>query len=247
MISRPRRSLVFQSLVFCVVFGDHCLSFCPFSSGHCIVCPSIYGFWLPLWYFFFNTIVLSVPPFMATDYLFGTFSFIPWYCLSLDLRFRSPLWYFFFNTIVFSVPWFTASDYLFGTFSLIPLYYLSLDIRLLITSLVLFFNTIVLSVPRFTASDYLFGTFCLIPLYCLYLDLRLLITSLVLFLSYRGIVCPSIYGFRSPLWYCSFNTIVLSVPRFTASNYLFGTFSFIPLYCLFLDLRFQITSLVLFL
>jgi hypothetical protein len=23
---------------------------CPFSSGHCVVCPSIYGFWLPLWY-----------------------------------------------------------------------------------------------------------------------------------------------------------------------------------------------------
>ena len=22
----------------------------PFSFGHCIVCPSIYGFWLPLWY-----------------------------------------------------------------------------------------------------------------------------------------------------------------------------------------------------
>jgi hypothetical protein len=27
----------------------HCLSFCPFSFGHCVVCPSIYGFWLPLW------------------------------------------------------------------------------------------------------------------------------------------------------------------------------------------------------
>jgi hypothetical protein len=23
---------------------------CPFSFGHCVVCPSIYGFWLPLWY-----------------------------------------------------------------------------------------------------------------------------------------------------------------------------------------------------
>jgi hypothetical protein len=30
---------------------DHCLSFCPFSFGHCVVCcSSNYGFWLPLWY-----------------------------------------------------------------------------------------------------------------------------------------------------------------------------------------------------
>jgi hypothetical protein len=31
-------------------FIDRCLSFCTFSFGHCIVCSSIYGFWLPLWY-----------------------------------------------------------------------------------------------------------------------------------------------------------------------------------------------------
>jgi hypothetical protein len=37
--------------VLCVCFVDRCLSFCPFSFGHCVVCPSsIYGFWLPLWY-----------------------------------------------------------------------------------------------------------------------------------------------------------------------------------------------------
>ena len=29
-----------QSSVFCVFFIDHYLSFCPFSFGHCIVCPS---------------------------------------------------------------------------------------------------------------------------------------------------------------------------------------------------------------
>jgi hypothetical protein len=30
---------------------DHCLSFCPFSFGHCVVCcSSNYGFWIPLWY-----------------------------------------------------------------------------------------------------------------------------------------------------------------------------------------------------
>ena len=39
------------SLVLCVCFVDRCLSFCLFSFGYCVVCPSsIYGFWLPLWY-----------------------------------------------------------------------------------------------------------------------------------------------------------------------------------------------------
>ena len=39
------------SLVLCVCFVDRCLSFCPFSFGHCVLCSSsIYGFWLPLWY-----------------------------------------------------------------------------------------------------------------------------------------------------------------------------------------------------
>jgi hypothetical protein len=44
------RIRVGRSLVFCVMF---CRSlFIPLSFGHFIVCPSsIYGFWLPLWYF----------------------------------------------------------------------------------------------------------------------------------------------------------------------------------------------------
>jgi hypothetical protein len=42
---------VTRSLVLCVCFEDHCLSFSRFSFGHCVVCPSsICGFWLPLWY-----------------------------------------------------------------------------------------------------------------------------------------------------------------------------------------------------
>ena len=42
---------VTRSLVLCVCFVDHCLSFYPFSFGHCVVCSSsIYGFWLLLWY-----------------------------------------------------------------------------------------------------------------------------------------------------------------------------------------------------
>jgi len=42
---------VTRCLVLYVCFVDRCLSICPFSFGHCVVClSSIYGFWLPLWY-----------------------------------------------------------------------------------------------------------------------------------------------------------------------------------------------------
>ena len=40
---------VTRSSVLCICFVDRCLSFCPFSFSHLVVCPSsIYGFWLPL-------------------------------------------------------------------------------------------------------------------------------------------------------------------------------------------------------
>jgi hypothetical protein len=40
---------VTRYLILCVCFVDNCLSFCPFSFGHCVVSSSsIYGFWLPL-------------------------------------------------------------------------------------------------------------------------------------------------------------------------------------------------------
>ena len=49
------------------------LSFCHFSFGHCVVCPSsIYGFWLPLWYLQTLLVLLS-------------FSSSPLHCLSFDL------------------------------------------------------------------------------------------------------------------------------------------------------------------
>jgi hypothetical protein len=37
---------VTRSLVLCVWFVDHCLSFCPFYFCLCVFCPSIYKFWL---------------------------------------------------------------------------------------------------------------------------------------------------------------------------------------------------------
>ena len=42
--------LVTRSLVWCVRFVDRCLSFCTFSFGHCMVCSSICGLWLPIWF-----------------------------------------------------------------------------------------------------------------------------------------------------------------------------------------------------
>jgi hypothetical protein len=132
------------------------------SLGHCIVCPVIYHFWLPLWYPL--AIVLSVLQFTTSDYPFGIFW--PLYCLSCDLPLLiTPL----------SVLQFTTSDYPFGIFW--SLYCLSCDLPLLITTLVSFGHcivctaiyhfwipfwyllAIVLSVLWFTTSDYPFGFF----------------------------------------------------------------------------------------
>jgi hypothetical protein len=191
------------------------------SCGHCIVCPSTYGFWLPLWYLV--AIVLSVLRRTASDYPFGIF-----------LRLLMTLWYLIF----------TASDYLFGILDIrllitplvsfshcvvcpsthgfwLPLWYLL---------------AIVLSVLRLTASDDPFGI--LWPLCCLSFDLRLLVTPLVS--CGHCIVCPSTYGFWLPLWFLV--AIVLSVLRLTSPDYPFGILW--PLYCLSFDLRLLITSLV---
>jgi hypothetical protein len=120
------------------------------SFDHCIVCPSIYDLWLPLWYLL--TIVLSVLQITACDYYFGIFWSL--YCLSFHLRLVIitlvsfghcivcpsvyglwlPLWYLL--TIVLSVLPFTACDYHFGIFW--PLYCLSFHLRPVITTLVSF-------------------------------------------------------------------------------------------------------------
>ena len=46
---------VTRSLVLCVWIVDRFLSFC-----HCVVCPSIYGFWLPRWYL--QTLLTTIAP-----------------------------------------------------------------------------------------------------------------------------------------------------------------------------------------
>ena len=173
------------------------------SCGHCVVCPLIYRFWLPLWYLV--AIVLSVLWFTDSDYTFGILW--PLCCLSFDLqilitplvsmiyRFWLHLWYL----------WFTDSDYPFGI--LWPLCCLSFDLQILITPLVsmiyrfwlpLWYRVaIVLSVLWFTDSDYTFGI--LSPLCCLSFDLQILITPLI----------SLIYIFWFHLWYLV--AIVLSV------------------------------------
>ena len=203
-------SVVLLFTVSDYLFGTFKLLFVilPFFFCHRIVCPSIYRFWLPLWYlqaslcpfalyllslyclfFFYLPLLITFLVFTASEYLFGIFKL-----LFVILPF------FFF--IVLSVLLFTTSDYLFGIFKplfvLLPFSFCHCIVCLLITSLVPssfslslcpFSFVIVLSVLLlFTASDYLFGTF------------KLLFVLLPFFFCHC-IVCPSIYGFWLPLWY----------------------------------------------
>ena len=194
-------------------------------------------------------IVLSVLRFTASDYIF---LFWLLYCLSYDLRHLITSFYFgycivcltiygiwlhlFILAIVLSVLRFTASDYIFLFWLL---YCLSYDLRHLITSfyfgycivcltiygiwLHLFILAIVLSVLRFTASDYIFLFW--LWLYCLSYDLRHLITSF--YFGYDCIVCLKIYGIWLHLFILAM--IVLSVLRFTASDYIFFILAMIVL------------------
>jgi hypothetical protein len=68
---------IFWSM-YCLSFNLRLLITPLVSFGHCIVCPSIYGFWLLLWYLV--VIVLSVLQFTASHYSFGIFWSL--YCLS---------------------------------------------------------------------------------------------------------------------------------------------------------------------
>ena len=123
------------SLVFYVCFVDHCLSFCTFPFGHCVVCSSlICGSWLHIWYLL--TILLSVLLwYVDSDDTFGIFW--PFYCLFFDIQilmtplvsfdhsivcsslicgFWWHLWYLL--TILLSVLWYTDSDDTFDIFKL---------------------------------------------------------------------------------------------------------------------------------
>jgi len=211
-------------LLYCLSFCDLRLLLTPLLSFHrCIVCPSNYGFCLPLCYLL--TVLLSVLRFTAAAYLFVIFW--PLYCLTFcDLQLLLTPLLSFDRCIVW------PSIYVFC----LPLCYLLtvvlsvlLWFTLLLTSLLSFHRcivcpsiygfclplcyllTVVMSVLWFTSSAYPFVIFWL--LYCLSFDLRLLLTPLLSF--DRCIVCPSIYGFCLPL--CYLLTVVLSDLRFTSS------------------------------
>jgi hypothetical protein len=115
------------------------------SFGHCIDCPSIYGFWWRRWYLL--AIVLTVLLFTASDYHVGIFWQLYWLSFYLRLLITTlvsfghcidcpsiygfwwPPWYLL--TIVLTVLLFTASDDHVGIFW--PLYWLSFYLRLLMT------------------------------------------------------------------------------------------------------------------
>ena len=146
------------------------------SLGHCIVCPLVYDFSLPLWYLL--VIVLSVLWFMSSDirFLFTSLVFLVIVSISWSLYCLSSV---FFTTSVYShcivcpgISW--------------SLYCLSSDLRVLF------------GISGHCIVCPLIYDFCLPSwsLYCLSSDLRLL------FLGHL-VLSVLIYDFCLPLWFIS--------------------------------------------
>jgi hypothetical protein len=149
------------------IFSFMCRSFfvfCPFSFGHCVVCPWFtdsdypFGIFWPLCCLSFFDLWILITPLVSFGHCVV--------CPSLIYRFWLPLWYLL--AIVLSVLlWFTDSDYPFGI--LWPLCCLSFfDLQILITPLVSCGHCVVCPslIYRFWLPP--FGIF----------DLQILITSL---------------------------------------------------------------------
>jgi hypothetical protein len=66
----------------CISLGLRLLITPLVSCDHCVVYPSVYGFWIPLWYLV--AIVLYILRFTASEYLFGILW--PLCCISFGLR-----------------------------------------------------------------------------------------------------------------------------------------------------------------
>ena len=243
---------------------------CPFSFGYCVVWPSNYGFWLPLWrlqaflVLFPLVILLSGFQITASDSPFGVFKlflfFFFWLlcCQAFKLRLLIAPFGILKCYCPFSVRdcvvW--PSNYGFW----LPFWRLQ-------AFLVLFLLVIVLSGLQMTASDYPFGVFKLFLsffiwlLCCLAFTLRfwlLLLASSNFSCPFSFgycVVWPSNYGFWLPLWHLQtflilfLLVIVLSDLQITASDYLFGVFKlflsfFVRLLCcLAFTLRLLITHL----
>ena len=83
---------VARSLVSCVCVVDRFFfSFCTFSFGHCVVCPSSsYGIWLPLWYLQNLLIQIRHPNFLLGFVLFNVFSQV--FCVFLSFSRHCVIW-----------------------------------------------------------------------------------------------------------------------------------------------------------
>jgi hypothetical protein len=95
-LNTPLVSSYSVSFSLCVCFVDHCLFFCPFSFGHCVVCSSsIYGVWIPLWYLHIVSVLVLCVCFVDRCLSFCPFSFGHCVvCSSSIYGFWLPLWYF---------------------------------------------------------------------------------------------------------------------------------------------------------
>ena len=199
-------------------FFDLCLLITPLLYvGHCIVCPSICAFWLPLFYMLaiVSSVLLQLMPF---DYPFVICW--PFYRLS------------FFDLCLLITPLVSFGQCIVCP-TFINSFWLHLCYLLASVSSVLLW---------FMPSHYHFGIFC--PLYLLsYFNVCLLITPLVSF--GHCIVCLTLmYAFWLPLWYllASVSSVLL---WFVPSDYPFGIFW--PLYRLsYFDLWLLIAPLVSF-
>jgi hypothetical protein len=202
--------------LYCLSLFDLRILITPMVSiGHCIVFPpSIYWFWLPLWYLL--AIVLSVI-LRVTDSHSPYGIYWPLRCLFFfDLLILITLMVYIGHCIV-------CSSSIYGFW--LPLWYLL---------------AIVLSVLlRFTDYDCPYGIYW--PLYCLiFFDLLILITPMI-YIGHCIVRPSSIYWFWLRLWYIlAFVLFVLL--RFTDSDYSYDIYW--PLYCLSFDLLILITSMV---
>ena len=199
-------------LLYCLSYDLRHLITSFYFGYDCIVCLKIYDIWLHL--FILAMIVLSVLRFTAFDYIF---LFWLLYCLSYDLRHLITSFYFGYDCIVCLTIYGIWLHLFYFGYCIVCLKIYGIWLHLFILAM------IVLSVIRFTASDYIFLFW--LWLYWLSYDLRHLITSF-----YFGycIVCLMIYGIWLHLFILAM--IVLSVLRFTASDYIF--LFWLWLYCL---------------
>jgi hypothetical protein len=175
------------------------------AKGQREACPSIYDFWLPLWY-----LLASLCPFALFLLSLYCLSFFYLRLLITSLvssSFSLSFCPFSFVIVLSVLLLFTASDYLFGIFK--PLFVL---LPFLFCHCIVCRSSIYdfwLPLWYLQASLCPFALFIL-SLYCLSFYLRLLITSLV--------------SSSFSLSFCPFSFVIVLSVLFTASDYLFGIF-----------------------